>query len=437
MSLEKIELCVQLWGLGKSVSDGLKVLAKEPGDAQTAVDTQAGFQALRPYLSSEASDMLLRIFSEEKASPADLRSAGEQLAGELSKTVSKALAESLEELSTVERPEAQKLFPLWDEIPHVSIEAYEWMFDLCNKTCFSAPLEAFEYSLRLFEEQPKMLSGTDNAHPGYIYRPSEQRTFERCPICGERGTPYFRAFSYRAPHFDYPSLPFKLWMKCGGCGNLYTWKFPKKWLKPAEKEQELRPNPAQTLTAVENTTARILSIWSDILNRLSTYTGGRDLLEVGVLKGELLAVALEMGYRPDAVELMPEYAQKVADVLGIPVWCGDFLNYKPDKTYSIITMGDVIEHVTDPGKALRNAHRLLKDGGVLWLSTPNFESSFSRMSKFSDPMWLEPQHITYFSRSGLEALAADCGFVLREYKVSNRYNGSMELIFSKNRGPAE
>ena len=94
-------------------------------------------------------------------------------------------------------------------------------------------------------------------------------------------------------------------------------------------------------------------------------------------------------------------------------------------------MGDVIEHVTDPEAALKNAYRLLDDDGVLWLSTPNFESSFTRMKKFTDAMWLEPSHISYFNYNGLEALLEKCGFTVREYAVSNRYNGSMELIITK------
>lgn len=431
MESEKIELYVQLWNLGKAVYDRLKDLAENPEDEQALFDTQAGFQALRPYLSGEILDMCQRIFSGAEITSEDMQKAGQQLLNSIAKTVNRELNELLKDPPTVERPEAEKLFALWDEIPHSSGKAYQWLFELCGKASFSAPLEAFQYSLRMFEEQPSCLSGTRQVHPDYIYRPSEQRTFERCPICGGQGTPYFRAFSYRINTFDYPGLPVKLWMKCGGCGNLYTWKFPEDWLKPAEEEKEIRPDPARALTAVEETRSSILSLWSDILCRLSAYTGGKDLLEVGVFKGELLAVALEMGYRPDAVELMPEYAHKVADVLGIPVWCGDFLNYNPGKTYSIITMGDVIEHVTDPEKALRNAWRLLREDGVLWLSTPNFESAFARMRKLNDAMWMEPYHITYFSRDGLEALAEKCGFALREHRVSNRYNGSMELIFTK------
>lgn len=431
MDMEKIELYLQLWGLGKAVCGGLNALAKDPEDTQTLVDTQAGFQALRPYLSNDVTDMLLRIFSGAEVDPEDLSKTGQLILSSLSDTISKALVGLVKDQRFVERSEAERLFLLWDEIPHTSAEAYQWAHDLCMKASISMPLEAFEYSLRVFAERPDALAGKQAPHPGYIYLPSEQRTFERCPICGGKGAPYFRAFSYITAEFEYPHLPVKLWMKCGGCGNLYTWKHPEELLKLTEQEKEIRPDPAHALAYMGNTNAVILSNWSEILNRLSRYSSGKDLLEVGIGKGELLAVALEMGYRPDAVEIVPENAQKVADMLGIPIWCGDFLKYRPDKTYSVITMGDVIEHVTDPGKALRRAYRLLREDGVLWLSTPNFESSFARLQKFNDPMWQAPNHITYFNRDGFEALAAGCGFVLREYNVSRRYNGSMELIFTK------
>ena len=52
-------------------------------------------------------------------------------------------------------------------------------------------------------------------------------------------------------------------------------------------------------------------------------------------------------------------------------------------------MGDIIEHVTNPKAALKKAHSLLKETGVLWLSTSNYNSSFTRMMKLKDAMWKE------------------------------------------------
>ena len=43
----------------------------------------------------------------------------------------------------------------------------------------------------------------------------------------------------------------------------------------------------------------------------------------------------------------------------------------------------------------------------------------------------EPYHITYFSRSGLLKQLERVGFQLLDYRVSNRYNGSMELLLNK------
>lgn len=431
MDKESIQLSCDIWKLGKIASERLNALAKNPEDEASLDAITSAFQTLRPYLSSELSERIVYLFSGAEIEPGDLRDAGRKILHEVSVSISKSLVKFLDSYQYVEGEDFEQLFQLWDEMPHADAAAYQWMFNLCSKASVSAPKQSYFYTLRLFEEQPGILSSGKNAHPGYCYRPSKQRTFEKCPICGGSGTPYFRSFQYGALDFEYPFLPAKLWMKCGSCGNLYTWKYPQELLRPSHSEGEILPDPAKSLSTTEMTNGGVLAIWSDILDHLVSYSSGKKLLEVGIGKGELLSVALELGYQPDAVEIVPEEAHKAADMLGIPIWCGDFLDYKPKTTYSVIIMGDVIEHVTSPEKALRNAHRLLSDDGVLWLSTPNFESSFSKMLKFQDPMWMVPHHITYFNRSGIEALAEKCGFVLREYHVSRRYNGSMELFLTK------
>ena len=306
------------------------------------------------------------------------------------------------------------------------------VFDCCLKCAATAPKESYDYSMKLLKEVPGLLSGKNNPHPGYVYDAShKQRTFEKCPICGGESEPYYNAFAYRMGHFNSPFEPFKLWSKCSSCGNLHTWKFAEEYLTQSLHEKMVTPNEDSSYKFSTIGNAGSLAVWGNILNKLKAYTDKKTLLEVGIGQGELLSVALEMGYETNAVELDGEKAQEISDILNIPIWAGDFLNFNSDKTFSVITMGDVIEHVTDPKKALRNAYRLLDDDGVLWLSTPNFESSFTRLKKFTDAMWCEPSHISYFNYSGFEALLEKCGFIVREYTVSTRYNGSMELIITK------
>lgn len=256
-----------------------------------------------------------------------------------------------------------------------------------------------------------------------------QTELKACPICGEEGVPYHAALSGRMNNFDTLFLPAKLWMRCQNCGNLYTRYFPTEFLQLGAEPKALYPTPCHMVT--REVQASSLRIWADILNKIRRYNEGTSLLEVGVGQGHLIAVAQEMGYDVTAVELIESEAQETADLLGLPVLCGDFLHMNQERQVAVITMGDVIEHLQRPMDGLKKAWELLEEGGILWLSTPNFESSFSRMMKAFDPMWCEPYHITYFSREGLLRLLDQVGFELLEYTVSNRYNGSMELLLRK------
>ena len=341
------------------------------------------------------------------------------------------LIEMFKDEKYIDDEEAVLLFRFIERAPRGSLSAYQFLFDICAKASVALPMESYLYTIKIFEEQPRLLSNPQNIHPEYEYRPSAQRTFERCPICGGNGTPYYRAFAYYMVNFAHPHLPAKLWMKCEKCCNLYTWRYPEELLAKSNSSEIVYPDARTKYTAMYVPESKRLSVWCKVLNKVSKLSGGHRLLEVGIGSGECLAVALELGFDADAVEIDRGTAQRVANILGIPIWRGDFLHYSPDNRYSVITMGDVIEHIIDPEAALKKAWNLLEEKGVLWLSTPNFESSFSRMMKFDDAMWLTSNHITYFSLRGIESLIKKCGFEICEYNISERYNGSMELILMK------
>ena len=370
------------------------------------------------------------VFTELPKSENELHSGIKRLYEEIKGIVGSRLQNEINSYSYVSKTLAERIFNIYENESHTG-QILQLLFDCCQKCAATAPQESYDHSIKLLEEFPDLLSGNRSVHPGYVYSSShKQRVFEKCPVCGGESEPYYSAFSYCMTDFDHPFEPFKLWKKCKGCGNLHTWKFPEEFLALSSHEKVVTPSEDAQFKSLDGNTF-MLPIWSNILNKLKAYNSKRSLLEVGIGHGELLSVALEMGYEISAVEIVEEEAQNVSDVLNIPIRNGDFLNFRSDKTFPVIIMGDVIEHVTDPEAALRNAYSLLDDDGVMWLSTPNFESSFTRLKKFTDPMWMEPYHITYFNYNGFEALLEKCGFSVREYTVSNRYNGSMELIITK------
>jgi SAM-dependent methyltransferase len=289
------------------------------------------------------------------------------------------------------------------------------------------PFRAYQMGLSAFEADPSLCSKIfpkETNNYSYIYHPVDEVLSKECPICHGTGTPYYCAAPVKATNYNSTFSPMKLWMRCNSCGQLFAYNFPRKMIEAQPEEEELGD---------ENMKPRLgtISIFGGILKEAQKHTKGRHLLDVGAGLGELIAAALELGYEPEGIEISRRQSKKLEALLQVKIHCMDFLKFESPRTFDIITMGDVIEHITDPTAALKKANSLLTDGGILWISTPNYESGFSRLVQYADPMWNEPYHFTYYAFSGFREILQKAGFQVLEYTISNRYNGSMELIAKK------
>ncbi len=84
-----------------------------------------------------------------------------------------------------------------------------------------------------------------------------------------------------------------------------------------------------------------------------------------------------------------------------------------DDSFDLVTCLEVIEHVARAEFLLTEIRRILKAGGVLLLSTPNFAYLNYRIhSLWGEGPWNEGIHLRYFTRSTLATLLLDAGFVL-------------------------
>lgn len=304
---------------------------------------------------------------------------------------------------------------------------------LSNFCRLSAPELSFQLLMQGMEMHPNIFANTNGHLKNYVYKPyvkQEQREFQKCPICGGIGHPFHAVPSFRMIDFGDVFLPAKLWMRCEKCENLYSKYFPEKYLRSEDGICFIYPEEIETYQC-RNLSAHILHFWGEVLTKMQKQSGGHTLLEIGIGEGALIAVAKEMGFAVEGVELVKQLAQDIANLLKVNITCCDFLEYPEDKQYDMITMGDVLEHLSNPRKGLEKARKLLQNNGVLWMSTPNYESAYNQLHHMHTAMWLEPTHVTYFNRRGLENLLQEVGFEVIEYQISNHYNGSMEMLVRK------
>lgn len=125
------------------------------------------------------------------------------------------------------------------------------------------------------------------------------------------------------------------------------------------------------------------------------------LLDVGCAAGFFLKVAKDAGWQVSGIEPNRALAKWGAKKYGVSIFSKDFLETKfKDKSFDVVTFWDVLEHVTDPRAYLKEAVRILKPGGFIFVNYPDMGSVYSKI--FKQKWWfISPVHLYYFDKRTL------------------------------------
>ncbi len=113
------------------------------------------------------------------------------------------------------------------------------------------------------------------------------------------------------------------------------------------------------------------------LVRYELLSGGKEriVLDIGCGAGHGSHTLAKKYKKVHAIDISPEaieYAKKNWHVQNIEFGVGDCLSIPfPDSTFDEIAAFEVFEHLTDWRKFLSELRRVLKPGGVVYISTPN------------------------------------------------------------------
>lgn len=139
--------------------------------------------------------------------------------------------------------------------------------------------------------------------------------------------------------------------------------------------------------------------FKNYISKINQYISAGKLLDIGCATGELMSVAQENGFDAYGVEISPQGINKCKELFGEnKIVAGNLktTDFPPD-FFDIVTLCDVIEHVSDPVTFLDIIYRILKPKGLLMIATPD---TLSWVKKLMDSHWLQykEEHIYYYNR---------------------------------------
>jgi SAM-dependent methyltransferase len=157
--------------------------------------------------------------------------------------------------------------------------------------------------------------------------------------------------------------------------------------------------------------------YHELLQMAEAAIGCGRLLEVGAGTGGFVRVALARGWKVDATEISESGLRKLRET-GATVFGGEVADagFAPEQ-FDLVASFEVLEHLPAPLSHLREISRITRPGGLLVLSTPNFDGLSRRCLGLRWRVF-DPEHLGYFTTYSLSRVLREAGY--GSVRVSSR-----------------
>ena len=138
-----------------------------------------------------------------------------------------------------------------------------------------------------------------------------------------------------------------------------------------------------------------------------------SLLDVGGGFGRISEYFHARGFAVSTVEPDPHCVQELRKrIPSVNIIRETWEDWNPDdrtpRSFDVIIMSQVVEHILQPVSFVAKSVSLLKPGGILVLSTPNFHSLLIKILGVREGHICPPEHLNFFTMKSLRILGELC-----------------------------
>jgi 2-polyprenyl-3-methyl-5-hydroxy-6-metoxy-1,4-benzoquinol methylase len=147
------------------------------------------------------------------------------------------------------------------------------------------------------------------------------------------------------------------------------------------------------------------------LKKMERYRELNRILDIGCSFGGFLYAAKNLGWEAKGIEAVYDVGKHGKELYDLDIFFGTLEEAQLEPaSFDVIRLNNIVEHIPLPSQFLADVSKLLRKGGLLSVSTPNFDSySVSICGK--EWIYFDGQHhIVLFTPATLEKILDKNGF---------------------------
>ena len=201
------------------------------------------------------------------------------------------------------------------------------------------------------------------------------------------------------------------YVQCASCSLAFVANPP----EHTEVLEQYNNNGSSKLAYYRMASSADARSFASLLELIEARVARGRILDVGCNIGTFVAVASARGWSATGVDVNVEAVEYGRRQHALQLLTLDEFEAQPDLRFDVIHTSDTVEHFTDPTSVMQAYVKRLQPGGLLIVSTPNYDSRLCKIFQ------LKPtEHLYLFNDASLRYMLGDIGLEVLDTQVFDR-----------------